>query len=204
MGTVKAPQKGQTKGRTSRKPAPRAKGSARTTATARLVTRPPSTTKKSAPKASTKQKAARAPAEKTSARSPISAAEAPSRSEFIRKTLLENPGVSLPGIQQAWGDNGFPGTISPVLFYQVRSRMKKQPGRRGKRGSQPAPLGGRFKGQFDENLVGPKGKLSRRGEALFAIEEMLDSLIALTVELNEDEISELLRQARRKVSATLI
>ncbi len=47
----------------------------------------------------------------------------PSRSGFIRDQLGKNPKLSLKELIEAWKGGGNTGTITPTLFYQVRSKL---------------------------------------------------------------------------------
>lgn len=118
----------------------------------------------------------------------------PSRSGFIRDQLGKNPKLSLKELIQAWKDGGNTGTITPTLFYQVRSKLGLAQGvrrrRRKRRGAAAA--------------AADTGRAQPDKSDYVSIEATLDHLVAQAVAMKDNRLAEALRGARRAASARLL
>lgn len=124
--------------------------------------------------------------------------DAPNRSEYIRKNLLENPDLGPAELNNLWQQEGFPGELRPALYYQVKRRMKlssERPARRSSRGP------GRPR---KASSTTTRTLFSERQTQYVNIEKALDELIQQAEQLNDNKLSGVLRQARRQVSVALV
>ena len=125
--------------------------------------------------------------------------DAPNRSEFIRKNLLENPELGPRDLANLWRESGFPGELSSSLFYQVKARRGTPTGQRGRppgTGKKAAP-------------TTPAARTVATGvgtsdPGFGAVETTLDQLIPVADRLGDRRLADLLRQARRRASAKLV
>jgi hypothetical protein len=116
----------------------------------------------------------------------------PSRSGFIRDQLRENAKLSLKEIIEAWRAQGNTGTITPTLFYQVRSKLGLARGvRRRRRRQAPVAAEAAARPQPDKSDY-------------LSIEATLDHLVAQAVAMKDNRLAEALRGARRAASARLL
>lgn len=122
----------------------------------------------------------------------------PNRSEFIRQHLSQNPGAKLADVNQAWKKAGNSGSLTPTLFYQVKSKAGFAKRRRGRRPGRPA---GRPTGRGPGR---PPRVMQAGGSDYAAIEESLDALIATATNLGDVRLASDLRAARRHASAKLV
>jgi hypothetical protein len=130
----------------------------------------------------------------SSARGRQGSDDAPNRSEYIRKNLLENPELSALEIARLWTQEGFPGTLKPALYYQVKRRMGLSSRRRGPKARAAA------------RTIRPLIATGRNNsqEQYLRLELALDALIRDAERLGDNQLSLALRQARRRVASQLV
>lgn len=118
----------------------------------------------------------------------------PNKSEYIRKNLLENPELSATELGQLWQQEGFPGELSPALYYQVKRRM-------GIAGSRRGPRARKVNRRTTQRTV---NALNRRYEQYLRLELTLDSLIHEAESIGDAKLASALNQARRQIASALI
>lgn len=123
--------------------------------------------------------------------SSVAATDTPSRREFIEKNLLENPKATFAEINELWITDGFAGSLSPASYYNARRALGLTRPRRG--ANQPSRTTDRQNAASFDPLAG-----------YLSIEQTLDLLIADAGRLGDANLTEDLRQARRRVSKVLV
>lgn len=120
------------------------------------------------------------------------------RSEFIRNILNENPQATASDVADAWTAAGHKEELNKTLYYQTRRTMGLSTPRGGskKRGRKPKAV------KAAESTPAPAA--TNGSTDYLAIEKQIDSLVAQADSIGDSKLAEVLRQARRRVSAKLV
>ena len=126
-----------------------------------------------------------------------------SQKAFVIEVLTKNNNATVRDVKDAWEKSGYKGDLNQSIFYTARkgmgissgkARRGRKPGRKPKDHAAPAaaPVHHAVK------ATAPRGRAS-----YLQIEKSLDHLIVVADGLENHDLAEALRHARRRVSSPL-
>ena len=112
------------------------------------------------------------------------------KSAFIRQVLARKPKITAVDMTALWKAAGHPGSISRVHIHHAKHRITRLLGRKGQRAER-------------RRIVRRVARTG--GQSGYAqLEQALDGLVAQAEQLNDANLADALRSARRRASAKLL